>query len=288
MADHARVLRKNGKRADAQRLLEQAWELARSRRGLDDADTLKAASRYAEALLEEGNVRQAEQLLNLVLPRCETALGRDHPTTQAVQDLVARVSSRRAVRPVIARAIRSTTPDDAGSAGRIGSDVASQPDARELPARLGGEEVAVSGPDVRSRRAARAAPQNKLVAHELAVVLAERPGGRAKTAVGRVRALRPFPDIAEELHGRCARRGLTGAHRVSRMESTRLQEVPLQGDSGGHGRRLPFRLGGQPGPRPAGEGVGFVVADMADRLVEIQASHAFEGEDLRPPAVDSQ
>jgi len=99
MADHARALRQNGKRADAQRLLEQAWELARSRRGLDDADTLKAASLYAEALLEAGNVQQAEQLLNLVLPRCETALGRDHPTTQTVQHLVARVSI--AARPAL-------------------------------------------------------------------------------------------------------------------------------------------------------------------------------------------
>jgi tetratricopeptide (TPR) repeat protein len=99
MADHARALRQNGKRADAQRLLEQAWELARSRRGLDDADTLKAASLYAEALLEAGNVQQAEQLLNLILPRCETALGRDHPTTQTVQHLVARVSI--AARPAL-------------------------------------------------------------------------------------------------------------------------------------------------------------------------------------------
>jgi tetratricopeptide (TPR) repeat protein len=93
MADHARVLRTNGKRADAQRLLEQAWELARSRRGLDDADTLKAASLHAQSLLEAGNVQQAGQLLNLVLPRCQAALGRDHPTTQRVQDLAARVSS---------------------------------------------------------------------------------------------------------------------------------------------------------------------------------------------------
>jgi len=92
MADHARALRKNGKRADALRLLEQAWELARSGRGLDDADTLKAASLYAESLLEAGNVQQARQLLNLILPRCETALGRDHPTTQVVQGLAERVS----------------------------------------------------------------------------------------------------------------------------------------------------------------------------------------------------
>ena len=99
MADHARALRRNGKRADAQRLLEQAWELARSRRGLDDADTLKAASRYAEALLEAGNVQQAEHLLNLVLPHCEAALGHDHPITQTVQHLVARVSI--AARPAL-------------------------------------------------------------------------------------------------------------------------------------------------------------------------------------------
>ena len=75
MADHARALRQNGKRAGAQRLLEQAWKLARSRRGLDDADTLKAASLYAESLLEAGNVQQAGQLLNLILPHCERRPG---------------------------------------------------------------------------------------------------------------------------------------------------------------------------------------------------------------------
>ncbi len=36
------------------------------------------------------------------------------------------------------------------------------------------------------------------------------------------------------------------------------------------GRGLPFRLGGQACARPAGEGVGFIVAEVGDRLGRIK------------------
>jgi tetratricopeptide (TPR) repeat protein len=104
LADHSRVLRKNGKEAEALRLLEQAWELSRSHRGLDDADALNSAGNYAEAMLEAGNERQAEQLLKLILPRCQTALGPEHPTTEVLAKLSARVST--AARTAV------TIPDD--------------------------------------------------------------------------------------------------------------------------------------------------------------------------------
>ena len=91
MADHAWVLRKNGKRADARRLLEQAWELAQSRRGLDDADTLKAASLLRRGLARGGQLPARRAIAE---PRpaltARTALGRDHPTTQTVQNMVER------------------------------------------------------------------------------------------------------------------------------------------------------------------------------------------------------
>src|SRR5690606_18467227 len=64
------------------------------------------------------------------------------------------------------------------------SGIARQPYARELPARLGREKVAVSGADVVCRRGARAAAQHVLVAHELAVVFAHRPRGRRVARIG--------------------------------------------------------------------------------------------------------
>jgi hypothetical protein len=79
------------------RRLRQAWDLARGRRGLDDPETLKAGCLQADALLEAGDVQQAEQVLFLVLPRCENALGHDHPTTRTAQSLTSRVS--RGMRP---------------------------------------------------------------------------------------------------------------------------------------------------------------------------------------------
>src|SRR5262249_18307133 len=50
------------------------------------------------------------------------------------------------------------------------------------------------------------------------------------------------------------------------METTRFLEVAGQGDR--CGGSFPLRLGRQPGPGPAGEGVGLVVADMTDRLLQ--------------------
>ena len=72
-----------------------------------------------------------------------------------------------------------------------------QPDAAELPARVGVEEVAVARADVIRGRRARSAAQHDLVAHELAVVLAERARRRRITGVGRVGAARPLPDVSE-------------------------------------------------------------------------------------------
>ena len=63
------------------------------------------------------------------------------------------------------------------------------------------------------------------------------------------------------------------------MKRLAFEEVP--GDRQGFGGDFPLGLGRQPGAGPAGEGVGLVVADVADRLARDQVAHAREGH--RPP-----
>ena len=55
---------------------------------------------------------------------------------------------------------------------------------------------------MRPRRGTRAAAEDHLVAHELAVVFAQRTRGGAIAGIGRVRAGGPLPDVAEQL-ARC-------------------------------------------------------------------------------------
>src|SRR5439155_11246507 len=106
---------------------------------------------------------------------------------------------------------RADLPRRAGGLlrGRVscGAAVPGQANAAELPARRRWEEVAIALAQVRARRRARAAAQDELVAHELAIVLAERAGERLISRVRRVRALRPLPTFAEHLRQPIARRG---------------------------------------------------------------------------------
>src|SRR5689334_2898328 len=81
--------------------------------------------------------------------------------------------------------------------------VSGETDAGELPAGVGGEEVAVGGTDVGLGCGAGAAAQDHLVAHELGVVLAQGALEWAEAGIGRVGAAGPLPDIAEELLDRC-------------------------------------------------------------------------------------
>ena len=69
----------------------------------------------------------------------------------------------------------------------------------ELPAFFRLKEIAVGSANVRARRGAGTAAQDVLVAHEFAVVFAERAGAGAIAGVGRVGAARPFPNVAEHL-----------------------------------------------------------------------------------------
>src|SRR5690348_3814082 len=98
--------------------------------------------------------------------------------------------------------------------------VVREADAAELPAGVGGEEVAVTGADVRRGRGAGATAQDQLATHELAVVLAERAGGGAKARVGRVGAGGPLPHVAIHLlQARAAGRGR------GRVEALALDEI---------------------------------------------------------------
>src|SRR5438034_5934324 len=77
------------------------------------------------------------------------------------------------------------------------SSVASKPNPRKLPARVGREEIAVRGPAMAARGRAARALEDQLAAHELAVIFADCALGRRKTGVWRKGARGPFPDVPE-------------------------------------------------------------------------------------------
>src|SRR5579884_3894381 len=86
-----------------------------------------------------------------------------------------------------------------------GSSVLSKAHSRELPARGRREEVAVGSAAVPARSGAARALQHELPRHELAIIFADRAFGRSEAGVGRKGALRPFPDIAEQVAAAGAR-----------------------------------------------------------------------------------
>src|SRR5439155_3756977 len=119
------------------------------------------------------------------------------------------------------------------------------------------------------------AAQDHLVAHELAVVFADRSGCRTKARVGNVGARRPLPHVAEHLpasgliHGRGgrwvhARVKLAGVRKVAGHPETRGGDLPL-----GFARQSlagTFR-----------EGVGFKKTDVADRFDQVQSTASGQG-----------
>src|SRR5207245_7141315 len=72
-------------------------------------------------------------------------------------------------------------------------------DSSKLPAFFRLKEIAIGAPDMTARRSTGTAAQNVLVAHELAVVFAERTQCRAVTGIRRVSAARPLPNVAKHL-----------------------------------------------------------------------------------------
>ena len=77
--------------------------------------------------------------------------------------------------------------------------VACEPDSGELPAFFRLEEIAIGAADVRARGGTGTTAQDVLVAHEFAVVLAERAWLGAVAGVRRIGAACPFPNVAEHL-----------------------------------------------------------------------------------------
>src|SRR5215467_5662311 len=97
------------------------------------------------------------------------------------------------------------------------------------------EKVAIGGANVAGRSGARTSPQHQLVAHEFSVIFPDQPGSRSEPGIGRVRAGRPLPNVAEHL--------MSGAYCGLRMEDEIVQKRPLAGAS--FRRDLPFLLGRQ-------------------------------------------
>src|SRR5262249_3801757 len=104
--------------------------------------------------------------------------------------------------------------------------------------------------------------ENELIAHELAVILAERAGGRPVARVADVGARCPLPDIAKQLVERAS---IIRSRDSLRMKMAALKKMTCGSRSGGG--CFPFRLHGQTRPGPARKGVGFIVADVAQRFV---------------------
>ncbi len=114
-----------------------------------------------------------------------------------------------------------------------------------------------------------ATAQHPLAAHEFAVVFAQIAGERTEAGVGAIGAAGPFPDISEQLADAPALPCL-------RMQLVVIGEVAFDRLRGGG--RFPFELGGQAGTGPACAGIGFVVAEMTDRCVQIELAPATQGE----------
>src|SRR5271155_1164512 len=74
-----------------------------------------------------------------------------------------------------------------------------QAQARELPALVWIEEIAVARADVAVGCRARTAPKHELGAHEFAVVFAHCTRRGPKSRIGAVGARRPFPHITIKL-----------------------------------------------------------------------------------------
>src|SRR5262249_32233602 len=102
-------------------------------------------------------------------------------------------AARRTETPPPEGGVRRPPGKDVGVSS---SEVLSEPHAGKLPACLGGEEVPIRPPGVGARRDTRCAAEHHLVAHELAVVLAQRPDRRCVAGIGRVGAGGPLPYVA--------------------------------------------------------------------------------------------
>src|SRR5204863_3968964 len=138
------------------------------------------------------------------------------------------------------------------------------------PACRGRKEVAVGRPDMAGRGHRGTAAQDHLVAHELAVVLADRSGCRTKAGIGNVGTRRPLPYVAEHLPQRRLinkrRRYWVGA----RMKLPAVRKVAGHPET--RGGDLPLGFARQPLAGPLREGIGFEKTDVADGFDRVQSA----------------
>src|SRR6266404_10011210 len=123
------------------------------------------------------------------------------------------------------------------------------------------------------------APQDVLIAHELAVVFAECARRSAITGVGRISAAGPFPHVAKHLVEMSI---LSRDCRGSRMKLLVLDEVSFD-------RQItrgifPFEFRSQSRSVPICEGVGLEIADVGYRFCFIHRPKARKSE-LPPGAI---
>src|SRR5690242_13402603 len=127
---------------------------------------------------------------------------------------------------------------------------------------------------MRARRGTGCSAQHILVAHELAIVFAQRARLRLIARIRSVGGLGPLPQIAKHLFQRTWK-----AIRGARMEPATLGELTCDGRVGGCD--LPFRLSGQPRASPARVSIRLEVTQMTNRFVPADGTHA--GQSHHPP-----
>ena len=107
--------------------------------------------------------------------------------------------------------------------------------------------------------------QHVLVAHEFAVVLAQRAGSSAVAGIGRVGAAGPFPNVAEDLVKTFSRfLRCCGGHYNHRVKDFGLDEIAFDWTT--QRRAFPFELNREAGACPVGKRVGFKVTNVRNRL----------------------
>ena len=156
-------------------------------------------------------------------------------------------------------------------------EIAGQTNPVKLPPFLRLKEIAVRFANVCARCRARAATQNILIAHELAVVFAERTRPGPVTGVRRVGTASPLPNVAEHLLETAV--GASAPPHRCRMKPLGLYEVAVDLDF----RRgaFPFKFCWQPGAGPVRVGVGFEITEMRDRFVWVDLAQT--GQSKIPP-----
>ena len=133
------------------------------------------------------------------------------------------------------------------------------------------EEVAVGGAYVVARGNAGASAQYHLVDHKLAIVLTQRALIGLEVGVGEVGAVGPLPYIAMELV--VARYGRLRVEESFFHESGSLRNSRLVVAA----EYFPLKLSKESLALPAGEGIGFIKADVGHRVGGVDGAHALIG-----------